>query len=164
MDEGYVTVTEAAERLGVTGKTIRRWIRGNKLPAELREGAYGEQYYIPAQALETARGVIDIVKVERRNDPEALGLAVARAVHASLEGTNQALLGELRELKESMDRLSGRVDSLIQDRVQPPVEPLMRSLLPPALPKEGRGASQSPVEAGSVSRGRHWWQRMFDGP
>lgn len=44
-------MTEAAEHLGITPRRARRWIRLGKLPAELRIGPYGLQYFLPARAI-----------------------------------------------------------------------------------------------------------------
>src|SRR5215217_2216839 len=76
-----VSVAEAAQRLGVHEKTLRRWIRTGRIPADLVDGPYGPQYHVPVSALSSAQQVLDVVKVERPTDPRTLALAVAQAVH-----------------------------------------------------------------------------------
>lgn len=75
-----LSINEAAERLDVHPRTVRRWIKDGKLQATMINGPYGPQYKIPAEAINTAQHVIDVVRVERPNEPEALALAVARAL------------------------------------------------------------------------------------
>lgn len=75
-----LTITEAAERLEVSPRTVRRWIHDGKLEAAKVPGPYGPEWRIPAAAVNTAQHVIDVVRVERTNEPEALALAVAQAL------------------------------------------------------------------------------------
>ena len=49
-----MTIKEAAEMLGVSDKTVRRRIKKGELPAQLVDSPYGEQYMIPADAVEAA--------------------------------------------------------------------------------------------------------------
>ncbi len=51
-----LTTGEAAERLGVSSDQIMRWIESGRLPAERRHGAGGDEFRIPASALEQIRG------------------------------------------------------------------------------------------------------------
>lgn len=46
-----LTIEEAAHRLGVSQRTVRRLIKAGKLPAELTPGLYGPEYRIPASAV-----------------------------------------------------------------------------------------------------------------
>lgn len=62
--EGYLKVSEAAERLGVTKKTITRWIEREFFPGAERKNPYAKNstYIIP---------LVDIERFEklRRNPP-----------------------------------------------------------------------------------------------
>lgn len=49
--EEHLSIAQAAECLGVSTKTVRRWIKAGKLPAELIPGLYGPEYRIPASAV-----------------------------------------------------------------------------------------------------------------
>lgn len=78
--QGYLTVREAAEQLGISEKTVRRRIKNGSLPAELKQGDYGQQYFIPADAIETAQAITDVVEVKRVHDVQALSMAVVQAL------------------------------------------------------------------------------------
>lgn len=98
--EGYLSIPEAAQALGVSEKTVRRRIQRGDLPAEKMAGPYGLQYQIPAHAISTAQEIMDVVKVERPTDPRTLGLVVAEAIKRE----NQALRDELAALRLELDQ------------------------------------------------------------
>lgn len=59
MDDGlFLTVDQAAERLGLNPETIRRRIRRGTIKAQLIDGPRGEQYSIPASELVTQEAQI----------------------------------------------------------------------------------------------------------
>lgn len=95
-----MTIAQAAERLGVSTKTVRRWIKAGRLPAELVDGPYGPEYRVPATAVQTAAQVVDVVRVERANDPRTLALAIVQA----LEQRDAALRQELERLRAEVER------------------------------------------------------------
>lgn len=53
MTDVWLTLPQAAARLGRSPQTIRRWIRAGTLPAELRPGTYGLQYFVHDDAVKT---------------------------------------------------------------------------------------------------------------
>ena len=55
MPEEWLTLTEAADLLGISSWTARRWVREGRLQAEVRAGAYGPQYYVHAAQVEAIR-------------------------------------------------------------------------------------------------------------
>lgn len=101
-----LSINEAAERLGVSARTVRRWIKAGRLQADMVNGPHGPQYFIPVEAINTAQHVIDVVKVERKNEPEALALAVARALQerdAKIYSTlHDEFTKQIDELKEQL--------------------------------------------------------------
>lgn len=97
----WLSILEASQRLGVSPKTVRRWIQGGRLPARKEKGPYGEQYLIPAEAIQSAQQVLDVVKVERPTDPRVLALAVAQAI----EEREAALRQELAALRAQVAAL-----------------------------------------------------------
>lgn len=97
-----MTVAEAAKRLNVHEKTLRRWIRTGRVQADLVDGPYGPQYQVPVAALSTAQQVLDVVKVERPTDPMTLALAVAQAVHREHELLRAQLQEELGQFKAEL--------------------------------------------------------------
>jgi excisionase family DNA binding protein len=96
--QGYLTVREAAEQLGISEKTVRRRIKNGSLPAELKQGDYGQQYFIPADAIETAQAITDVVEVKRVYDVQALSMAVVQA----LDERNKTLESELATIREEL--------------------------------------------------------------
>lgn len=95
-DEG-LTIKQAAERLDISDRTVRRWIADGKLQAEKVPGPYGPEWRIPAAAVNTAQQVIDVVKVERPNDPEALALALAQALQERDKKLFEAIFDEFNQ-------------------------------------------------------------------
>lgn len=96
--QGYLTVREAAEQLGISEKTVRRRIKNGSLPAELKQGDYGQQYFIRADAIETAQAITDVVEVKRVHDVQALSMAVVQA----LDERNKTLESELATIREEL--------------------------------------------------------------
>src|SRR6188768_3634383 len=76
VQEEALTVAEAAVRLGVNDKTVRRWVKAGRLSSTLTDGPYGKQYRISADALGAAQQALAVVTVDRGTDPRALALAV----------------------------------------------------------------------------------------
>lgn len=95
-DEG-LTIKQAAEQLGISPRTARRWIADGRLQAEKVPGPYGPEWRIPAAAVNTAQQVIDVVKVERPNDPEALALALAQALQERDKKLFEAIFDEFNQ-------------------------------------------------------------------
>ena len=95
MTKGY-TIAEAAEVLNLSTKTIRRRIHKGELPATLEDGPYGDQYIIPAVAIDTAQEIVDVVKVNRPTDATTLALVITQALD---ERDRQLVM----ELKQTLD-------------------------------------------------------------
>lgn len=113
-DGDGLNIREAAEQLGVSPRTVRRWIRDGKIQAAKVPGPYGPEWRIPAEAVSTAQHVIDVVRVERPNEPEALALAVSRALqerdarlfaalHDEFQKKFDALQEQLREQAAALE-------------------------------------------------------------
>ena len=131
-----LSIAEAAHRLGVHEKTLRRWIRSGRITATLAEGPYGPQYQVPATALATAQQVIDVVKVERPTDPMTLALAVAQAVHREHDLLRGQLQADLSELKAELL-------AAIAER--------------PALPAPALSPEQTRESVSTPTPRRRWW-------
>jgi excisionase family DNA binding protein len=130
MSDDWFTLDTAARHLGVSTRTLRRWIHAGKLHAELRPGPYGQQYVVPLKQLGAVQLVRDVERVERgreaaaipqlvddhlrRRDDEvlagvdALREEVRRAMER-IEAGQQALLAELRALRQVLDDAGHRV-------------------------------------------------------
>ncbi|HEX6508230.1 MAG TPA: helix-turn-helix domain-containing protein [Chloroflexota bacterium] len=124
MSDEWFTLDTAAKHLGVSTRTLRRWIHAGKLQAELRPGPYGQQYLVPLKQLDAVQLVRDVERVERKREAEAIpqlvedhlrerddavraGLAalreeVRRAVE-QIEASQEALLTELRGLRQILE-------------------------------------------------------------
>jgi excisionase family DNA binding protein len=130
-----LTVAEAAARLGVNDKTIRRWVKAGRLTAQLAPGPYGQQYRIPVEALQSAQQALAVVTVERGADSHALALAVAHA----LEPRDVALRGEIDQLHHEI----GALRTLLEERLPMPVQGVQA----PGHTPDSAVASQEPPEA-----------------
>src|SRR5215217_4190925 len=75
-----LTLAQAAQRIGHSEKTLRRWVKSGRLPAALETGPYGPQYWVSTQAVQAAQQALDVITVERTPDHEALALAVAQVI------------------------------------------------------------------------------------
>jgi len=101
------SIAEAAELLGLSRKTVRRRIHKGELPAAKEDGPYGPEYRIPAEAINTAQQIIDVVKVERTTDPRTLALAIVQA----LETRDQDLQDEVAQLRQQVTELTETLES-----------------------------------------------------
>ena len=107
-----MTIKEAARRLGISERTVRRRIKDGSLPAELKQGDYGQQYFIPADVIETAQVITDVVEVKRVHDGQALSMAIVRAMEErdkALEGELIAMREELAATREALEDLKNEI-------------------------------------------------------
>jgi excisionase family DNA binding protein len=91
----WLTLKDAATRLGISPRTARRWVKEGRLQAELRPGPYGETYYVAAVALDQAvrepaplRAAVDVAGDLR---PVAVMLEALRAEVAGLRAEVEGL-------------------------------------------------------------------------
>jgi hypothetical protein len=118
--------------LGVSTRTLRRWIHAGKLQAELRPGPYGQQYLVPLKQLGAVQLVRDVERVEREREAEAIPQLVEdhlrerddavraevallreemRRILDGIEASQEALLTELRALRQVLDEVGHRASS-----------------------------------------------------
>jgi|SRR5690625_1049955 len=127
----WLSIKDTAERMGVSDKTIRRWIQDGKLQAEKMNGPYGEQWFIAASEVATAQEILDVVTVENRVDMAQL----AHVLERHLETKNE----RIKELEAKIDTLVDHIQTLTQG-VQEIQEYHRQAIQPP--PKT-------------------WWQRLM---
>jgi MerR family copper efflux transcriptional regulator len=118
-----LTLAQAAQRLGHSEKTLRRWVKSGRLPAALEAGPYGPQYWVSTHAVQAAQQALEVVTVERTPDRELLALAVAQV----LEQRDAGLRAELVSIQAKLDTLLSRVDTPPAQRPEPTAAPWWRN-------------------------------------
>lgn len=96
MSKQEFSIKEAAKRLDVSESTVRRRIHNGELKAVKKMGQHGEQWFIPADQINTAQQVIDVVEVKEPIDKEELKQMVIKA----LENRENQLLALVEEKNE----------------------------------------------------------------
>lgn len=142
----YITIKEAAERLGVSEKTARRMIKDGRLAAELRDGPYGRTYYIDEADIQTAQEITNVVPVTRPMPAEALANAITAKVTEALRESEARTREELEALRQELAatrEAQERIERSIEERDRKLVEAL-RTL----TEKKER---------------RAWWERILRG-
>jgi excisionase family DNA binding protein len=95
----YISIKEAAQRLGVDPMTIRRRIKKGELTAELQPGAYGNQYMIPEDEIrKQPKEVTDVIKVTRQITVQE----IACVFDTIIEKHTAPLKEEIRQLREEL--------------------------------------------------------------
>jgi excisionase family DNA binding protein len=84
-----LTIKEAAEALGCSVATIRRRIKSGDIKAELKEGPYGETYYISESDLAAATEIQEVIPVKRELD--------LNQIHSLFTGAMQMVVQPLEE-------------------------------------------------------------------
>ena len=51
VEEGWVTLDEAARATGVSRSTLRSWYRGGRVPSRMVSGTHGPQRVVPLEAV-----------------------------------------------------------------------------------------------------------------
>lgn len=102
-----LSVKQAAARLGVSTRTIRRRIKAGELEASLTDGPYGQEYRIPLESIQTAQTVTDVIAFNRQADVNTLALAIAQAIGETQKATQaeiEALRQQVKALTEAIDK------------------------------------------------------------
>jgi excisionase family DNA binding protein len=146
----WFTLPEAAERLGISVSTARRWIREGKLSARKEPGPYGLEYRIPADQITTAQEIKEVIQVEHPVD-----LAhVAVVLDEHLRGRDAEIASKLDLLRqEVIETVRAEVREASQKQFEQ-VERLQAELA------STQSELRSALEALSTPR-PSWWQRLF---
>lgn len=124
MNDKSLTIAQAAEKLAVSTRTIRRYIKSGKLKADLINGPFGEEYRIrelPAD-LHKAEGIDKPGQTALDNhDPAAGASGDMMAVFRELQEKNLALAAQLGAATERVRQLETQVRQLTDGR--PPRTP-----------------------------------------
>ena len=105
--DNLMTLDEAAQSLRVTKTTIRRRIKRGELHAIKKMGPYGEQYFVPRNAISTAQEVTDVVPITRQVNLLTLGDVIEQAIVAANESLKE-------EFMERIDKVSIEMASIKQ--------------------------------------------------
>jgi excisionase family DNA binding protein len=112
LNADYFSIEQAAERLGVSSATVRRRIRRGEIQAVKQPGPYGEQYYIPADEINTAQMITNVVPVVKQLD----ALELAETIGAAIRKENEELRQEMRELRQQLADLKKVQEEREQER------------------------------------------------
>lgn len=144
--DGYVSVAEAAQMLGVSKKTVERRIGDGKLPAELRPSPYGQAYVIPESAIATATHTVHSVAKIKEHDLQTIGLALAKVNRDA----NIDLVNQMQHMVETQNQvitsLVAKVDQLTEQ-----------------LAKQDNRDEQlmAGIRAIQERNERPWWKKIF---
>ena len=131
----FFTLERAAEYLGVSSRTLRRWIKSGKLHARLEPGPYGRQYVVPESSLRSVQLVRDVERIERQEEREAIP-ATVEAYLAERESALGREIAALRaELHEALQQLQTQQAAILE---------LIGELRPAQAPPDGAENSQTP--------------------
>lgn len=119
MAEKLYSLEEAAERIGKTPRTLRRWIDSGKLTKSDKTGPRHEVLIPASEVARHTMGpnrIIDTVPTRRRLDRETLAAAIGEAMTAQTQEITQqmtALVDEIRALKRALEQSEAKRDQLL---------------------------------------------------
>jgi excisionase family DNA binding protein len=120
------TIAQAAAKLGVSTRTIRRYIKAGKLRADLVNGPFGEEYRIRElpEDLKKLEAIDSSGQTALDNhDPFAGVSPDAKAVFNDLQEKNLSLAAQLGAATERIRQLEGQLKVRALTDGQPPKTP-----------------------------------------
>ena len=120
------TITQAAAKLGVSTRTIRRYIKAGKLRADLVNGPFGEEYRIRElpDDLKKLDGIDSPGQTAVGNhDPFAGVSPDAMAVFRDLQEKNMAMAAQLGAATERIRQLESQLKMFSLTDGKPPKSP-----------------------------------------
>ena len=144
------TLREAAAKLGISMRTVRKHVLEGRLPASKQPGKFGETYYVEGSALDAFR---DRPKPPAggggqgsgQAGPQALALAGVQAMAATIEA-------RARADADALERAWGRIADLERDNAA------LRSRLDAGEAPTGDG--DAPRDAEGRNRPLTWRERL----
>ena len=130
-----MTIAQAAQSLGVSSRTVRRFIKSGKLNAELVPGPFGEEYRI----LELPADLYKSKPIDKSPGQPPGQPPVQTAVQLPIQSPIQSMDNIIRELHEKNINLAAQLGAATE-RIRN-LESQVRLLT---------GAKQQP-----------WWKRLF---
>jgi excisionase family DNA binding protein len=118
MSREWLTLSQAAEQLGISTRTLRRWIHDGKLRADLRLGPYGQQYLVPISELSSLQVARDVDRMRREGDLEGLARLLGSYL-SQREADLQTRLAALEaQVMEMLERVIQRQDAILAEVTQ----------------------------------------------
>jgi excisionase family DNA binding protein len=115
MTDEWFTLDKAAKHLGVSTRTLRRWIHDGKLQAELRPGPYGQQYLVPLKQLGAVQLVRDVDRVERGREAQAIPQMVEDHLRERDDGVRAELALLREEIRSAVERIEAGQNALLAE-------------------------------------------------
>jgi excisionase family DNA binding protein len=109
-----LTVKEAAEALGCSVATIRRRIKSGDIRAELKEGPYGETYYISENDLAAATEIQEVIPIKRELDLDQMHSLLTGAIQMAMQPLADKINQQAEIIKDQnkhIENLEKRIDS-----------------------------------------------------
>jgi excisionase family DNA binding protein len=167
----WLTLSEAAERLGISVQTARRWARDGKLPAEQQPGARGTEFRVRADALPTLPAAplpsADAVELAASLASLRTELRAATSEQAAREATLRTELEKTRtELGAALEALRQTRETVadlhrqLEDRDKQ-LEAKTRALVSARRQVAARESGRLSVLRENLQEGqRPWWRRL----
>jgi excisionase family DNA binding protein len=165
-----VSTDEAAQLIGVSVITVRRWIKAGKLRAEIVPGQRGPEYriHLDHRSIGDQRVITDHDRVngdhrgarpDRRSDEDLQRGAVEDLRHDRLTALLEAVTADNRRLNDERAELYGRLGYL-QGELAQAREQLKALQAPkePIAPPPPAGAVFRPLPAEPDPPRRPWWR------
>jgi excisionase family DNA binding protein len=121
MEEGYITVNDAAARLGVTARTVRLWLTAGRLAGERVQGRFGPEWRVCAGDLERLmesrpeRALVTDPRVTAGATEVRSSLALLAQENARLREGLQEAVQHLRSLSAHVEALSASIEVRNED-------------------------------------------------
>jgi len=156
-----MTVTQVAEKLGKTDRTIRNYIKEGRIKARRIENQFGWEYrvYDLGEFAKTEKKPEDDSVPAPEASSQGSGEKKAETALQIISRENQRLWDENRQLREINNRLAydlGGRDQKIKDLEQALEK--ARNLLTTSTPS---ASEDSPITVQTKPVCKPWWKRLF---
>lgn len=98
--EEVFSISEVAEALNVTEKTVRNRIKAGKILAEKIDGPNGPQWQIPRGVIEGASEVVEVLKVNKTIDIQEFGTQLFQVLRENRHQTNEQIARMEAEIEQ----------------------------------------------------------------
>ena len=151
MNTQNFTIAQAADKLGVSTRTVRRYIKAGKLRADLVNGPFGEEYRIRELPEDLKKlEPIETTTALEKHDPFVGASPDALAVLRDLQEKNLALAAQLGAATERIRQLEGQFKPVTITDGQPPKTPWWQKWYSSIRSLFNRKAKAATPQAGSA--------------